>query len=545
MDAITIALAMLAAVLFSGVLARLLPLPLPLIQIALGFLISAVFEQGVRLNPDIFFLLLLPPLLFLDGWRIPKEALFQEKLGIVQMAFVLVLLTVGGLGYLIHWMIPAMPLPVAFALAAIVSPTDPVAISAITRRNPLPRRVVSILEGESLFNDVSGLVAFRFAVAAALTGTFSLGEAAASFLWMALAGLAIGPSVVLLITFAKNRFTRRFGEEPGSEVLISLLTPFAAYMLAEHANASGILAAVGAGVTMSYVELSGGALAVTRVNRKVIWDMLQFTLNGSMFVLLGEQFPAILDGAVTVVEEAGRHDVWWLAIYVFVICVALILIRYAWVYVSLKFSRLYDGRKGADVAAVNPRMVLVISLAGARGAITMAGVMTLPLVLPTGEAFPARDLAIFLASMVIITSLLVASLALPALLRGLQPPAEPRRYLQTELAKQRAYDAAVKGVGQTLNELLEKGPEQDTALFTEVANRILTDLRDHHDMSDGQTDMQDYGHRHDVERQLRLAAIAASRKAIFELARSRRISDEVAREQVQSLDLQEVRLNHY
>src|SRR5690606_16860015 len=147
-----------------------------------------------------------------------------------------------------------------------------------------------------LFNDVSGLVAFRFAVAAALTGTFSLSMAAASFLWTALAGLVIGVGVVLLVNFAKNWFTRRFGEEPGSEVMISLLTPCVAYVAPEDAQASGIPAAVSAGVAMRYAVLSGGALAVTSVNRKVIWDMLQFTLNGNMFVMLSEQFPAILNG---------------------------------------------------------------------------------------------------------------------------------------------------------------------------------------------------------------------------------------------------------
>lgn len=543
MHAVGIALAMLAAVLLSGVLARLLPLPLPLIQIALGFLIAAVFEQGVRLEPDIFFLLFLPPLLFLDGWRIPKESLFREKLGIVQLAFGLVLLTVVGLGYLINWMIPAMPLPVAFALAAIVSPTDPVAISAITRRSPLPKRIASILEGESLFNDVSGLVAFRFAVAATLTGTFSLGMAAASFLWMALAGLAIGTGIVFLVNFAKSWFTRHFGEEPGSEVLISLLTPFAAYVVAERAEASGILAAVAAGVAMSYAELSGGALAVTRVNRKVIWDMLEFTLNGIMFVLLGEQFPAILDGAVTVVHETGHHEVWWLAIYVFVICLALILIRYAWVYASLKLSHRYESRKRRDAAAFSRRMILVVSLAGARGAITMAGVMTLPLALPGGAPFPARDLAIFLSAMVIITSLLIASIALPALLRGLEPPVETRRHRQADLARRIAHDAAVKSVGQTLNELLKASSAPDAALYTDAANRVLADLQDHHDAPDEQADLHEYRRRREAERQMRLAAIAASRQAIFHLARTHRISDELAREEVQSLDLQEVRLN--
>lgn len=543
MQAITIVLAMLAAVLFSGVLARLLPMPLPLIQIALGFIISAVFDQGVQLNPELFFLLFLPPLLFLDGWRIPKEALLEEKLGIVQLAFGLVFITVAGLGYLIHWMIPSMPLPVAFALAAIISPTDPVAISAITRRTPLPKRITLILEGESLFNDVSGLVAFRFAVAATLTGTFSLSQAAASFFWMALAGLAIGISVVVLIARIKGWFTRRFGEDSGSEVLISLLTPFLAYVLAEHAQASGILAAVAAGVAMSHAELSGGALAATRVNRKVVWDMVQFTLNGIMFVLLGEQFPGVLAGAVNVVEEAGHHNVWWLAIYVLVICVALIAIRYAWVWVTLRINQLYQTRTGKATTPVGQRMLLILSLAGARGAITMAGVMTLPLALASGEAFPARDLAIFLAAMVIVTSLLVASISLPALLRGLEPPHEAYHSKQLRLIKQAAHGAAINSVKQKLDELLKTSPADDAGIYTDAANRILADLQTQHEIPDDQAERHHYQQRQQIERQIRLAAIAASRQAIYELARNHRISDELARQQVQLLDLQEVRLH--
>tara|TARA_R110000851_G_scaffold111379_1_gene234691 strand:+ start:11178 stop:11666 length:489 start_codon:yes stop_codon:yes gene_type:complete len=154
MESLDIALAMMAAVGISGTLARILPagIPLPLIQIALGFVIAGVFEEGVSLDPDVFFLLFLPPLLFLDGWRIPKEGLWREKGGIIQLSFGLVLLTVLGLGFILHWLIPAMPLAVAFAVAAIVSPTDPVAVSAITRKVPVPKRLMAVLEGESLFN---------------------------------------------------------------------------------------------------------------------------------------------------------------------------------------------------------------------------------------------------------------------------------------------------------------------------------------------------------------------------------------------------------
>ncbi|MEO6800216.1 MAG: cation:proton antiporter, partial [Rhodanobacter sp.] len=188
MNSIEVALAMLLAVVGSGYLVRMLPfsLPLPLVQIALGAVISGVFKHGVALDPDIFFLLFLPPLLFLDGWRIPKDRLRHDRAAILALALGLVVFTVVGAGFLIHWLIPAMPTGVAFALAAIVSPTDPVAVSSIASRVPIPKRLMHILEGESLLNDATGLVCFRFAVAAVMTGSFSLISASLTFLWVAL-----------------------------------------------------------------------------------------------------------------------------------------------------------------------------------------------------------------------------------------------------------------------------------------------------------------------------------------------------------------------
>ncbi|HAV35572.1 MAG TPA: Na+/H+ antiporter, partial [Massilia sp.] len=157
----------------------------------------------------------------------------------------------------------------------------------------VPHRLMHILEGESLLNDASGLVCFRFAVAAAMTGAFSLASASVTFLWVALAGIACGVAITVAVSFVQRVVGQRFGEEPGSPILVNLLLPFGAYLAAEHLEASGILAAVAAGVTMSYVELSGRALATTRIRRTVVWDTVQFSLNGVMFVLLGEQLPEI------------------------------------------------------------------------------------------------------------------------------------------------------------------------------------------------------------------------------------------------------------
>jgi CPA1 family monovalent cation:H+ antiporter len=181
---VTLVLVLLLAVVISGTISRALPwpIPVPLVQIAFGAVLSIGTKQGIALNPDVFFLLFLPPLLFLDGWRIPKEDLFKDAPTILELALGLVVFTVVGMGFFIHWMIPAMPLAVAFALAAVLSPTDPIAVSAIAKRVPIPKRLMHILEGESLLNDASGLVCLRFAIAAALTGTFSLYDAGLTFL---------------------------------------------------------------------------------------------------------------------------------------------------------------------------------------------------------------------------------------------------------------------------------------------------------------------------------------------------------------------------
>lgn len=237
-------------------------------------------------------------------------------------------------------MIPTMPLPVAFALAAVVSPTDPIAVSAIAARVPVPKRMMHILEGESLLNDASGLVCLQFAIAAALTGTFSLFNAGLNFLWVALGGIAVGVSVTWTIVRAQEWTSEHFGAESGSQILTSLLIPFAAYLAAETIHCSGILAAVAAGMAMSFTEASGRTLAITRVRRSTVWDVVQFAANGIIFVLLGEQLPGILSNAIDTVRITGHRNPWWLAVYVLAITMGLALLRVIWVWLSLRFTLL-------------------------------------------------------------------------------------------------------------------------------------------------------------------------------------------------------------
>ncbi|MDN4040228.1 Na+/H+ antiporter [Massilia sp. YIM B02443] len=554
MGEVGIVLAMLLAVVASGYLVRILPfaVPLPLVQIALGAIISSTTGHGVRLEPHIFFLLFLPPLLFLDGWRIPKVGLFRDRTTILELSLGLVLFTVIGAGFLIHWLIPSLPLAVSFALAAILAPTDPVAVSAIAARVPIPPRLMHILEGESLLNDASGLVCFRFAVAAALTGTFSLGDATLTFLWVALAGIAIGAGLTVIVSGAQRILAARIGEETGSPILVNLLLPFGAYLAAEHVEASGILAAVAAGITMSYVELSGRALATTRVRRAAVWDTVQFALNGVMFVLLGEQLPDIVRAAINAPEVPAAHDVWWLAGNALAISLGLVLLRFVWVWVSLRLTLLNARRQGLAVYKPNPRLILATSLAGVRGAITLAGVLTLPLLLPNGNPFPGRDLVIFLASAVIVVSLVLASVGLPRVLRGLELPAEAHHESEEDNARHVAAMAALEAIAKAPPPPAAMGADAgaDPLEAAELQASALDQVRSlyQYRLDSGVAGGIGLGvaparvrAAEAAERHYRLAALEHERAVLLRMARHNQLSDEIARKLLREIDLVEAR----
>ena len=536
MDTITVALLLLLAVVVSSWLSRTIPLPLPIVQIVLGALIAWIAGGGVKLDPDIFFLLFLPPLLFLAGWRIPKHRLLRDKEAILGLAVGLVIFTMIGLGLLIHWMIPAMPLPVALALAAVVSPTDPIAVLAISTRTPIPRRLMHVLEGESLLNDASGLVCMRLAVVVAVGGAFSIAGAVGTFLWLVSGGIAIGIGVTWGVTRARDLIARRLREEPASQILISLLIPFGAYLLAELLHCSGILAAVVAGITMSYAEQTGRALAITRVRRSGVWDTVQFTVNGIIFVLLGEQLPGLVTGAAMVVRETGHRDPAWLVVYVVAINVLLALLRLVWVWVSLRFTWFRASRRDRSLRKPGWRLVAATSLAGVRGAITFAGVLTLPLILNDGSPFPARDLAIFLAAGVVIISLLAATFGLPFVLKRLQLPPEPSGHEEEDNARIASAEAAILAIEQ-LQRHMEAG-RSDADLYADASARIMGLYRKRIEEYSRRGDESVRArHSGEVERELRLAGLRAERDELFRLARLRELPDDLVRRLVRELDL--------
>ncbi len=543
MHLIETVLLLLLAVVVSGSIARITRIALPLVQIGLGAAIVLITGKTVDLEPDIFFLLFLPPLLFLDGWRIPKEDLFRDRAVILELALGLVLFTVVGLGFLIWWMIPEMPLPVAFALAAILSPTDPIAVQAIAARAPIPKRLMHILEGESLLNDATGLTCMRIAVAAATTGAFSIGHAVGTFAWLALVGVAVGVLVTMAISYAKSFVSRRWGEDVGAQILISLLIPFAAYLVSEELHASGILAAVAAGVTMSFTErggIAGQSMAMTRIRRSVVWDTVQFVANGIIFVILGEQMPSIMSRAAEVVAGTSRPEVWWLAVYVFGIVATLAALRFVWVWTSLKLT-LFRRRHRGPSAKVGLRLTMVMSLAGVRGAITLAGILTLPFALGDGSPMPSRNLAIFLAAGVIVVSLVLATFALPRLLKNVELPPEPSHEQEEDRGRVAAASAAIRAIEDASHAMAEGKSNPD--LYSDIAGRIMETYRQRIE-THTRTDEEDAAlmrKMDDIERRLWLAGLAAEREELRRLLRARQLDEVTAKKLFRDVDLQELR----
>ena len=543
MELIETTLFLLLAVVVSGPIARMTRIALPLVQIALGAGIVLTTGHTVDLEPDIFFLLFLPPLLFLDGWRIPKEDLFRDRAVILELALGLVVFTIVGLGLLIYWMIPEMPLAMAFALAAILSPTDPIAVQAIAARTPIPKRLMHILEGESLLNDATGLTGMRLAIAAASTGVFVLTEAVGTFAWLAFVGVATGVVVTWVISKAKGWVSRRWGEDVGAEILISLIIPFAAYLAAEELHASGILAAVAAGITMGFTERDGGkgqSLATTRVRRAAVWDAVQFAANGLIFVILGEQMPSILDRATEVVAGTSRPEVWWLAVYVFAIVAALAVLRFAWVWASLRLT-LFRKRQKGPTPKVGLRLTAVMSLAGVRGAITLAGILTVPFVLADGTPMPARSLSIFLAAGVIIVSLVLATVALPRLLKNIELPPEPSHQREEDRGRVAAATAALRAIDDAAHAMGEGTPNPD--LYSEISSRLMEFYRYRIETRTRTEDDDAEAARlsDEVERTLRLTGLNAERDELRRMARSREIDSETAKKLIREIDLQELR----
>ena len=536
----------------TGIVARYIrAIPLPLIQIALGALIAWP-QAGLHIafDPELFLLLFIPPLLFADGWRIPKREFFALAKPILLLALGLVLFTVLGLGYLIHWMIPEIPLTVAFALAAVISPTDAVAVSAITRNLGMPEKTMHVLEGESLLNDASGLVALKFAIAATLTGMFSWGEVAKEFTWMAVGGLGVGALIGWGFSHARGTITRRLGDVAATQmVLLLVLLPFAAYIVGEKIGVSGILAAVAAGIATNFADLERSSYISERLQTEGTWSMVEAAFNGAIFLLLGLQLPSIIGVPL---HQAG-HDWWILVGYVAAISFALLLMRWIWLVLGVHGSLLRAHRQGKMTERPSKLLNLATTLAGIRGAVTLAGALSVPMLLNNGQPFPGRDMLVFLATGTILFTLVIGAVGLPIVLRHLPPHEESPTVREERLAREQACMAAMAKLTLSEEEVLRRDPEW-VAMRQEVNGHLTQEYRNRIQLLDDGSGaaqsiellreapevVRQRKLRYVMEIETRIECIHAERDFYYAERQAHRINDESLRSLVSELDMQEI-----
>lgn len=510
------ALLLLLLVASLSVVGRWLPWP-QLITYLFGGAGAAFLPGFPRfdLDPGFFFLCFLPPLLFSDGWLMPLRELMRAKRPILLLAIGLVAFTTLTVGLVAHWLVPGLPLAMALALGAIVSPTDAVSVSAVTDRLRVPARLTTILNGESLLNDATGLVGFKFALAAVVAGTFSMRRMALEFSVLSIGGFAIGLGVGYGIGRLRDLLRRLHASDSEIEVTLSLMTPYAAYLLAEQLGVSGVLSVVAAGLYSGWrdpVRMD----AETRQEAYGVWSLLIFWLNGIAFVLLGLQFPTLL--------AAVSHQFTALQLLGLTAAVAgtAMVARIAWVFPGAYVPFLFPGVRAREVPPTRSA-VFVVSWAGMRGTVTLAAALSIPLFLPDGSPFPGRDIVIFLAFGVIAATLLVQGTSLEALILRLGLREDAERPKEERLARMTAVEAglgalrAVKASADT--------PDQSAALGLVIGEyeQRLAALTAEGETRRSARRRRSAGHRY------RLAALQAERHALDALWRSGAIIDEVHR----------------
>ena len=497
-------------------LARHLGLPYPIALVVGGAAIG--FVPGLpRLpfDPNLILVLVLPPILYqaalFTSWRD-----FRANLGSISLLAVgLVIATTVAVAATLKWLVPELPWAVAFAFGAIVSPPDAVAATAIMSRMNVPRRIVTLIEGESLVNDASGLVLYRFAVVAALTGTFSLAQATGQFVLVAAGGIVVGTVIARFFV----AIHRRVGDTL-MEMMLSLMLPYLAYLAAETLHLSGVLAVVAAGLVRGrYAPEAFSPQA--RIAAYSLWRVVVFAVNCLVFILIGLQLPDLIAGlAGTSLGQAIGYGV--------LLSVVAIVVRLAWVFPGAYLPQFVRGRLGRPGSTPPWRNVAVVGWCGMRGIVSLAAALALPLTLTDGSPFPGRDLLVFLAFVVIFVTLVVPGLTLGPLVRALKVGGDWSVHDEATLARAETARAALAEL-----ERLER--ERDVT--PEIAASLRSDFEAR--LARAAPTALALAHGDDPWCRARRAIVQAERQRLVALWREGRIGDEVLHEIERGLDFEE------
>lgn len=432
-------------------------IPAALFQIILGFLVSYLaIPLHFEFESEAFMALIIAPLLFTDAYKASRSELWLYKKPIVYMAVGLVITTVVVVGYFINYIIPSISLGAAFALAAILSPTDAVAVKSITKGMKLPKGLMSILEGESLLNDAAGIVSFKIALASIITGTFSLSRSSREFFITAIGGMVLGVLIGLIIVSIKLVNRKYLNTEPSILVIIQVILPVATYFIAEEFHLSGIIAVVFAGILLNFERYlrQGDSLdnqAVVSISYNQ--DTISYVLNGFVFVLLGYLLPGIFRNMITYPDL----DVQTAMFYVILITIALIITRFTFVYIFYVSFQQHTFKTSHNIVEfLKTRQLdvgnysrfeyaLVTSLCGIHGTVTLATALMIPLTIGTaGEPFPLRNAILFIGSGVVLLSMIIGTIFLPLIIKTEDEEIEHKN------------NARSKVLNEVINELQEK-----------------------------------------------------------------------------------------
>jgi monovalent cation/hydrogen antiporter len=501
-------------------LARVMSVPYPIFLVVGGLAIAFIPGMPeIELEPELVLLIFLPPLLYSASFFASLRDL-RRNVGTISMLSVgLVLLTCVAVAVCIHAVVPDMSWPAAFVLGAIVSPTDPVAVTAIAGRIGIPRRVVTVTEGESLINDATAIAAYRVAVVAVTAGTFSVWDAGGRFLLGAAGGVAIGLAVGWAVAYVRERL-----DDPPVEITISLLTCYAAYLPAEELGLSGVVAAVTVGLYMGS-QTSRVTNAQVRMQGFAVWQILTFLLNSFLFVLIGLQLPQIIDQ----LQEANYETTTVIG-YGLLTCAVVVIARIVWVY-----GYTYAPGGLASRQEVRPGNVALIAWMGMRGAVSLAAALALPTLTDAGEPFSERPLILFITFCVILFTLVVQGLSLPLLVRFVRTEddgEEREENKARKLAARAALDRLelLADEDWTRNETIERMQ----GMYRYRYNRFAARFDDQADGEAIEARTSDY---------LRIVAsvLEAQRETLDDLRRDGVISSEVMRRVEHELDLEEGR----
>lgn len=507
-------------------LARKLRTPYPIVLVIAGLLLSFVPGMPkIVLDPNLIFLVVLPPLLYAASWVTSWRELSRNLVSILMLAFGLVGFTVLGVAAAGPWLFPGFDWRIGFVLGAVVATTDTIAATSIAKRIGLPKRIVDLLEGESLLNDATGLVALEFAVAMVVHGQNpTIGSGLLRLVYLTFAGLGSG----LILAWIVEWFEHRIDDGP-IEIAISFLVPYAAYLTAEAIHASGVLAVVAAGLYLGRRSSQFFSPEV-RLQAHAVWDSLTFILNGLVFVLIGLQLPSILAG---VSELSTRR----LVLYGVIFSIFLILLRLVWTFPGAHISYFIRGRLlHHNEKRPGARQIFIIGWTGMRGVIALAAAMSLPRTLANGSPFPHRDLIVFLTFSVILVTLVCQGLTLPWMIRalGLAETSAP------SVEEQEGRRLVLQAAQARLEDMRRHDPSRYAEVYDDLEQHYKHRLAGLSGLSQEQNtaSAERYFRYLDLSRTL----LEVERHTALRLRDEGRISDEALRELEHEQDLTETRL---